>query len=127
MKLRHKTCGRSALGFILITSASGPLPGLVDQKTFPRAGEVLHVPSSPAVDVFPDRLANSQEVWPQTADGVFGDVRQRLADGGSEHVAAHGLVDTRQIPGPRRLLRDVGHVYRQAFAADDLHHRRSNC
>lgn len=109
----------------LITSALGRLPGLVDQKTVPRAGEILHVPSSPAVDVFPDRFADGQEVWPQTADGVFGHVRQRLADGGSERKAAHGLVDARQILGPR-LVRDARHVDSQAFAADDLHDRRAN-
>lgn len=110
----------------MITSALGRLPGLVDQKTVPRAGEILHVPSSPAVDVFPDRFADSQEVWPQAADGVFGHVRQRLADGGSERVAAHGLVDACHILGPRRLVRDARHVDSQAFTADDLHDRRAN-
>lgn len=83
----------------LLASTLGPLPGLVHHKTVPRAGEVLHVPSSPTVDVFPHRFANSQEVWPQTADRVFGYVRQRLADGGAKHVAAHRLVDAPHILG----------------------------
>lgn len=102
------------------------LPGLVHHERVPRAGEVLRVPSSPAVDVFPHWLANSQEVGPQTADGVFGYVRQRLADGEAKDEAAHRLVDARQVLGPRRLVGDARHVDGQAFATDDLRHRPPN-
>lgn len=99
------------------------LPGLVHQKALPRAGEVLHVASGLAVDDLPDRFANSQEVGPQTADGVFGDVRQGLVGGRPEQEAAHGLVDARQVLGPRPLVGVARHVDRQAFSTDDLHHR----
>lgn len=109
-----------------LSSTLQPLPGLVHHETVPRAGEVLRIPSSPAVDVFPHWLANSQEVGPQTADGVFSYVRQRLADGGAKDEAAHHLVDTRQVLGPRRLVRDARHVDGQTFATDDLRHRRYN-
>lgn len=109
-----------------LLSTLQPLPGLVHHETVPRAGEVLRVPSRPAVDVFPHWLADSQEVRPQTADGVFGYVRQRLADGGAEDEAAHRLVDACQVLGPRRLVRDARHVDGQAFATDDLRPRRYN-
>lgn len=108
------------------SSCSGPLPGLVHQELFPSAGEVLHVAASLAVDAVPRRLAHGEEVWPQAADGVLGDVRQGLAGGRSEHVAAHCFVDARHVLGPRRLVLDARHVNRKALAADDLGRRRNN-
>lgn len=102
------------------------VPGLIYQKLLSSAGEVLDVSASFAVDAAPDWLAYSQEVGPQTADGVLGYVSQRLASSSSEHIAAHSFVDTRHVLGPHRLVLDARQVNRKALAADDLQQRRLN-
>lgn len=56
-----------------------PLPGLIYKELVSSAGEVLDVSSGFAVDAIPDWFAYSQEVRPQTTDGVLGYVCQRLA------------------------------------------------
>lgn len=96
------------------------LPGLIHQKLVSCAGEVLDVSTSSAVDAIPHRFAYSQEVRPQTADGVLGYVRQGLAGAGSEQVAPHSFVDARRIFGPQSLVLDARHVNGEALAADDL-------
>lgn len=103
------------VGFILFE-----LPGLIYQKLVSSAGEVLNVSASFAVDAIPDWFTYSQEVWPQTTDGVFGYVCQRLASSSPEHVAPHSFVDTRHISGPHRLVLDARQVNRKALATDDL-------
>lgn len=97
-----------------------PVPGFIDQELVSCAGEVLHVSSGFAVDAIPRRLAHGQEVWPQAANGVLGDVGQGLAGASTEHVAPHRFVDTRHILGSQGLVPDAGHVNGEALAADDL-------
>lgn len=97
-----------------------PLPGFIHQELVSCAGEVLNVSSRLAVDAIPHRLAHSQEVRPQAADGVLGYVSQGLTSGGTEHVAPHRFVDTRHVLGSLGLVLDAGHVNREALATDDL-------
>lgn len=100
--------------------------GLIYQKLLSSAGEVLDVYASFAVDATPDWFTYSQEVGPQTADGVLGYISQRLASSSSKHIAAHSLVDTRHVLGPHRLVLDARQVNRKALAADNLQQRRLN-
>lgn len=73
------------------------LPALVDFSCIPRAGEVLDVSPSRTVNLRPVRPAYVQEVWPQPANGILGDIRERLTYGGTEHKSADGLIDTGHI------------------------------
>lgn len=106
------------------SSSLGPLPGLVHQETVSRAGEVLHVATRLAVDALPLGLAHGQEVGPQAPDGVLGDIGQRLARTGPEHVAPHGLVDARRILGTHGRVLDARHVNGKALTTDDLQQKR---
>lgn len=96
------------------------LPGLIHQKLVSCACEILNVSTSFAVETIPDRFAHSQEVWPQTADGVLGYVGQRLASTSAKHTAPHSFVDTRHILGSQRLVLDARHVNRKALANNEL-------
>lgn len=71
-------------------------PAFIGDLRISSAGEVLDIPQS-AVDEAPVRFADGQEVRSQAADGVFGDVGQRLAQRRSEHEGSHGLVHTHYI------------------------------
>lgn len=97
-----------------------PVPGFIDQELVSCAGEVLNVSSSFAVDGIQRRFAHGQEVWPQAADGVLGDVCQRLASTSSKQVAPHRFVDTRHVLGSQGMVLDARHVHREALATDDL-------
>lgn len=47
--------------------------------------------------MIPVRLAHIQEVRPEPADGVLGDVSQRLAHGGPEQEGTDGFVNRGNI------------------------------
>ena len=71
----------------------------------PGLGDVLGVSSaqlfqldvSGAVDFGPIGVTNGQEVGPQAPNHVFGQVRQRLADGGPKKEGPHDLVEGSQV------------------------------
>lgn len=94
-------------------------PGFINQKLLSTAGEVLDVSTSFTVDSVPCWFTHSQEVWPQTADGVLSDVRQRLTSSCSEQIAPHHFVDTGHILCPQRLVLNARQVDRKALSTDD--------
>lgn len=79
------------------------IPGLFDYGRVPRADEVLDVSPSRTVDLRPVRLAHVQKVRPQPADGVLGDIRERLTYGGTEHEGADGLIDAGHVTVAERF------------------------
>lgn len=101
------------------------LPGLILQKLLSRAGEVLDVSARLAVDTLPCWFAHSQKVRPQTADGVFSDVSQRLAGGGSKHKAPHCFIEARHMPLHHRLVLGLRQVHRKKLSTEELRRRKS--
>lgn len=71
------------------------------------AGEVFDVSPCRAVDQFPFGSAHIQEVRPKPADRILGDVRQRLAHGGTENEGADGFVNAGNVAAERRLGLDA--------------------
>lgn len=112
--------------WVLFISPLRLLPGLINQKPFSCAGEVLDVSSRFAVDVIPRGLADSQEVWPQTADGVLSNIGERLANSSSKHEAPDSFIDACHILGPLGLILDTWHVNIKAFTTCDLQQKRLN-
>lgn len=86
-----------SLGEKAVQVSTRDLPALIDFGGIPHADEVLDVSSFRTVDLRPVRLAYVQEVWPEPADRILGDVRERLTYGGTEHKGADGLIDTGHI------------------------------
>lgn len=72
-------------------------PALVGHPLVSGAGEGFNILPQRTVDGLPVRLAHVQEVRPQPANGVLGDVGQRLAHGGPEQEGAHGFVNAGNI------------------------------
>lgn len=71
-------------------------PAFIDDDWISCACEVFNITRF-TINEAPVRFTHSQEVRPQSADGVFGDVGQRLAQRRSKHERSHGLVHTRYI------------------------------
>ncbi len=63
------------------------LPGLCDVLQLAGAVDPLHVSRADLGGT------DSEEVWPRAADGVLGEVSQRLANSCSEQEGAHYLVE----------------------------------
>lgn len=72
-------------------------PALVDLGGVSVADKVFDVLPGGAVDLTPVGLAHVQEVRPEAADGVLGDVGERLTHGGAKQEGADGLVNTGHI------------------------------
>lgn len=68
-------------------------PSLIDFCLFSLAREVLNVTQT-AVDPRPVRLAHSEEVRAQSAYGILGNVRQRLASSCSKNEGPNGFVNS---------------------------------
>ena len=79
------------------------LPALVDLGCVSAACEVFDIIPQWTVDLVPVGLADVQEVWPEPADGVLGDVGQRLAHGGTKEKGADGFVNRSNVAAERRL------------------------
>lgn len=62
------------------------VPGLCDVLVDSGAVDHLHVPNADF------RITNGHEVGSRAADGEFGEVGERLADGPSEQEGAHHLI-----------------------------------
>lgn len=72
-------------------------PALVDLGGISAADKVFDVLPGGAVNLTPVGPADVQEVWPEAADGVLGNVGERLAHGGAKQEGADGLVNTGHI------------------------------
>lgn len=72
-------------------------PALVDLGGVPAADKVFDVLPGGAVNLTPVWPAHVQEVGPQAADGVLGDVGERLAHGGAKQEGADGLVNAGHV------------------------------
>lgn len=72
-------------------------PALVDPGGVSAADKVFDVLPDGTVNLTPVGSAHVQEVRPEAADGVLGDVGERLAHGGTEQEGADSLVNAGQV------------------------------
>lgn len=98
----------------------------VHQKVISSTCEVLYVSSCFTVDPIPHWFAYSQEVRPQSTDGVFGNVSQRLAGSGSKHAAPHSFVNAHHALLSQRPVLDTRKVNRYKFTADENYKSEGN-
>lgn len=105
---------------------SSSSPRLLHQEGVSGAGEVIYVSTCFAVDAVPLRLANCQEVWPQTADGVLSDVSQRLISSRAKQIASNSFVHTRHIVPPERLVPRQRQIDGKEFPTHNLEQERVN-
>lgn len=82
-------------------------PALVGHPLVSGAGELFDVHPQRAVDELPVGLAHVQEVGPEAADGVLGDVGQRLAHGGAEQEGTDGFVNGGRVAAEGRFGLDA--------------------
>lgn len=71
-------------------------PGLSDVPALSLA-DILQLHIDGAVHLGPVRIADSQEVWPEAANHVFGQVGQGLADGPPKEKGPNHLVEGSQV------------------------------
>lgn len=101
-------------------------PGFVHQKVISSACEVLYVSSCFTVDPIPRWFAYSQEMRPQSTDGVFSNISQRLAGSSSKHAAPHSFVNAHHALLSQRPVLDSRKVNRYKLTADELGWKKTN-